>query len=265
MCDIEKERADHTNHGSCNEHARCIDVKAEVGLARAGYRMIPFDFHHKERSDRTSREGCEYSDRCRDHGLFGTTRDAKDLKQSAQGTFLWHRISFDSGANAITDLRTDTCGIKMNYLNKILSREKRSPYVQCGTDGETIARHGDENDFVIRSGYLTGKINMTVTDLKSAGPGTASCSVCDPLLNTRIREIFEEDPGKDWGWLKSSTWHFFDDHSHTRNMLQTSVSTGLCAKLGKCADRLYQFVPHISDSDSDMCKDSMRMVDNEGV
>ena len=78
-----------------------------------------------------------------------------------------------------------------------------------------------------------------------------SCSICDPLMDVREREFFEHTPGKhtwnvfshDFGWIKSSTWHFWNDvYHHTRAQLN-SVRTGLCAAKNECKDRMFQFVP----------------------
>ena len=52
-CDLEEDLAHSRTVTGCDDGHRCIDTNAEVSLARAGYRMIPFDFHHKERGDRT--------------------------------------------------------------------------------------------------------------------------------------------------------------------------------------------------------------------
>ena len=110
--------------------------------------MLPLDFHKKEDGDSTDRQGCGKSDRCRNHGKFSwKKRDAKDNPQSAQGTFLWQRYSHDP-ANAVTELRTSTCGFKLTYLEKGWWNSAVSwhhsdgrgshPYAHCGTNVDAL-------------------------------------------------------------------------------------------------------------------------------
>eukprot|EP00939_MAST-03C_sp_MAST-3C-sp1_P001769 g1769.t1 len=238
LCDVESQQ-----QGSCDaKHASCVDTSAEEALARANFRMIPFDFHKKLESDGTKRYGCE-----------SACVDSK--KTYAQGTFLWTRVAHDDGKNAVTDVRIGSCGIKMNYLHKYVKENgkrimKKHPFAQCATNSMYIhaaaKAKGTDGKLKLSKGmhYMTMSTDALNT-LNDATTPVGSCAVCDPLMNAQIREYFESDPLNN-PWLGK----FHGDHTHKRNQLQFEAATALCAlnteENFNCEARQYQFVPQIA-------------------